>query len=103
MMNIHSFGFGSNTQLLWQQIRNNQKAERTNGTEEASAQSAELTEEEWRMVDHMTQMMEELAEDAPELSSTRAFSYVGEMLTSIYFLAHRDSLRIRHAEREIYV
>ena len=44
MMNIHSFGFGSNTQLLWQQIRNNQKAERTNGTEEASAQSAELTE-----------------------------------------------------------
>ena len=40
--------------------------------------------------------------EVPELIETRAFSYVAEVLTNIYFMYHQRDLRIRHVEKEIY-
>lgn len=51
---------------------------------------------------HITEYMETLTEIAPEIATTRALSYVAEVLTNLYFLSHRDELRIRHVEKEIY-
>lgn len=41
--------------------------------------------------------------DIPELLETRAFSYVAEVLTNIYFMHHQKELKIRHAEKAIYI
>ena len=51
----------------------------------------------------ITEYMENLADEVPELKETRALSYVAEVLTNLYFMYHKDSLRIKHVEREIYV
>lgn len=50
----------------------------------------------------ITEYMETLADEVPEIKETRALSYVAEVLTNLYFMYHKE-LRIRHVEREIYV
>ena len=39
--------------------------------------------------------------EVPELIETRAFSYIAEVLTNIYFMTHKN-LRILHAEKAIF-
>lgn len=52
----------------------------------------------------ITEYMEKtMGEDVPELLETRAFSYVAEVLTNLYFMQNQKELRIRHAEKAIYV
>lgn len=52
----------------------------------------------------ITEYMEDkMSETVPELLETRAFSYVAEVLTNLYFMSHQKALRIRHVEKEIYV
>jgi hypothetical protein len=46
--------------------------------------------------------MELSADRLPELSATRAFSYVAEALTNLYFMSNADHLAIRHVEKRIY-
>ncbi|MCR4746129.1 MAG: DUF4422 domain-containing protein [Lachnospiraceae bacterium] len=51
----------------------------------------------------ITEYMEkEYSEELPELIETRAFSYVAEVLTNLYFIYHQKDLRIRHVEKAIY-
>ncbi len=51
----------------------------------------------------ITEYMEkEYSKEVPELLSTRAFSYVAEVLTNLYFMYHQKDLRIRHVEKAIY-
>ena len=51
----------------------------------------------------ITEYMEKnMCTDVPELIETRAFSYVAEVLTNLYFMYHQKDLRIRHVEKEIY-
>lgn len=50
----------------------------------------------------ITEYMETMAERVPEIGTTRALSYVAEVLTNLYFMSHQDTLRIRHGEKEIY-
>lgn len=51
----------------------------------------------------ITEYMEKtIGEDVPELIKTRAFSYVAEVLTNLYFMYHQNDLRIRHVEKAIY-
>lgn len=47
--------------------------------------------------------MESLTNIAPELANTRAFSYVAEVLTNIYFMFHQKELKILHAEKAVFV
>lgn len=47
--------------------------------------------------------METLTNIAPELANTRAFSYVAEALTNIYFMFHQKDFNILHAEKAIFV
>lgn len=49
----------------------------------------------------ITEYMETLGID--EIANTRALSYVAEALTNIYFMSNRNTLRIKHVEKEIYV
>ena len=51
----------------------------------------------------ITNFMEDnFAREVPELVETRAFSYVAEVLTNLYFMYHQKDLRIRHIEKAIY-
>lgn len=51
----------------------------------------------------ITEFMEDnYATKVPELVETRAFSYVAEVLTNLYFMSHQKDLRIRHVEKTIY-
>ena len=51
----------------------------------------------------ITEYMEDTFEhEVPELMETRAFSYVAEVLTNLYFMYHQNDLRIRHVEKAIY-
>lgn len=51
----------------------------------------------------ITEYMEKrMGRDVPELLETRAFSYVAEVLTNLYFMYHQKDLRIRHVEKAIY-
>ena len=50
----------------------------------------------------ITEYMETLTGIAPEIGTTRALSYVAEVLTNLYFMSHQDTLRLYHAEKEIY-
>ncbi len=50
----------------------------------------------------ITEYMETMADKVPEIRTTRALSYVAEVLTNIYFMSHQNDLRIRHVEKEIY-
>jgi len=51
----------------------------------------------------ITEYMEEMADEVPEIGNTRALSYVAEVLTNLYFMSHQDVWRIRHVEKAIYV
>lgn len=51
----------------------------------------------------ITEYMETLSEKVPELRTTRALSYVAEVLTNLYFMDNRDGWKIRHTEKAIYV
>lgn len=51
---------------------------------------------------HITEYMETLSGNVPEIANTRALSYVAEVLTSLYFLSNSDTLNIRHTEKRIY-
>lgn len=51
----------------------------------------------------ITEYMETMANDVPEIKETRALSYVAEVLTNLYFMSHQKDLRIRHAEKAIYI
>lgn len=51
----------------------------------------------------ITEHMEAMADEVPEIGNTRALSYVAEVLTNLYFMSHQDVWRIRHAEKAIYV
>lgn len=50
----------------------------------------------------ITEYMETMSEDVPEIKNTRALSYVAEVLTNLYFMYHRE-LNIGHTEKAIYV
>ena len=51
----------------------------------------------------ITEFMEKnYVAEVPELVETRAFSYVAEVLTNLYFMYHQKDLRIRHVEKAIY-
>jgi hypothetical protein len=39
----------------------------------------------------------------PAVANTRALAYTAEALTTLYFLLHGDELRVRHAEKRIFV
>lgn len=47
-------------------------------------------------------MVNKYAGKVPELTETRALSYVAEVLTNLYFMYHQKDLRIYHVEKEIY-
>ncbi len=52
----------------------------------------------------ITEYMEvRYGQKVPELVETRAFSYVAEVLTNLYFMYHQNDLRIRHVDKAIYV
>lgn len=51
----------------------------------------------------ITQYMEEMADEVPEIKETRALSYVAEVLTNLYFMYHQGDLEIRHCEKAIYI
>jgi len=51
----------------------------------------------------ITEYMETLAGEVPEIGETRALSYVAEVLTNLYFMYHQERLCIRHVEKAIYV
>lgn len=51
----------------------------------------------------ITEHMEGMAGEVPEIGNTRALSYVAEVLTNLYFMSHQDVWRIRHVEKAIYV
>lgn len=51
----------------------------------------------------ITEYMERsFSKKVPELIETRAFSYVAEVLTNLYFMYHQRDLRILHVEKAIY-
>ena len=51
----------------------------------------------------ITEYMEtHMSDEVPELRETRAFSYIAEVLTNLYFMSHQKALRIRHVEKAIY-
>lgn len=51
----------------------------------------------------ITEYMEGMADEVPEIGNTRALSYVAEVLTNLYFMSHQEVWRIRHVEKAIYV
>lgn len=51
----------------------------------------------------ITEYMEEMSDEVPEIKDTRALSYVAEVLTNLYFMYNGGKLNIRHAEKAIYV
>lgn len=50
----------------------------------------------------ITEYMETMADEVPELGNTRALSYVAEVLTNLYFMYNQDRLKICHVEKAIY-
>ena len=51
----------------------------------------------------ITEYMEiHYGKEVPELVETRAFSYIAEVLTNIYFMYHQTDLKIYHAEKAIF-
>ena len=47
-------------------------------------------------------MEKKFSREVPELVETRAFSYIAEVLTNIYFMTQQNKLRILHVEKAIY-
>lgn len=50
----------------------------------------------------ITEHMETMGDDIPDIKNTRALSYVAEVLTNLYFMYNQDKLCIKHVAREIY-
>ena len=50
----------------------------------------------------ITERMEMFSENVPEIKSTRALSYVAEVLTNLYFMSRKGTLSIRHVEKSVY-
>lgn len=48
----------------------------------------------------ITERMERMADEVPELGNTRALSYVAEVLTNLYFMS--GGWNVRHVEKAIY-
>lgn len=61
---------------------------------------AEVFDDYCRWFFEITEYMEGMAGEAPELESTRALSYVAEALTNLYFQS--GDWAVRHAEKAIY-
>lgn len=51
----------------------------------------------------ITEYMESMAGEVPEIKSTRALSYVAEVLTNLYFMDNSVRWNILHTEKGIYV
>lgn len=51
----------------------------------------------------ITEYMETLSGQVPDIANTRALSYVAEVLTNLYFMHNREGWNIRHVEKAIYV
>ncbi len=51
----------------------------------------------------ITEYMENMSDEVPDIANTRALSYVAEVLTNLYFMYNQERLVIRHVPREIYV
>lgn len=51
----------------------------------------------------ITEYMETMTEQIPEIKNTRALSYVAEVLTNLYFMDNKNKWKIRHTEKGIYV
>ena len=51
----------------------------------------------------ITEYMETMTDEVPEIAETRALSYVAEVLTNLYFMSHNTRWNIRHAEKTIFV
>lgn len=51
----------------------------------------------------ITEYMETMSDQVPEIRETRALSYVAEVLTNLYFMYNRRGWNIRHTGKEIYV
>lgn len=56
-----------------------------------------------RWLFEITDRMEKMSDQVPELTETRAFSYVAEVLTNLYFMLNEKKLRIRHVGKTIHV
>lgn len=50
----------------------------------------------------ITEYMETLSDEVPEIGSTRALSYVAEVLTNLYFMDNEKNWKIFHTGKEIY-
>ena len=51
---------------------------------------------------NITEYMETMADNVPEIKETRALSYVAEVLTNLYFMSNSDRWNILHVAKEIY-
>lgn len=51
----------------------------------------------------ITEYMEGMADEVPEIGNTRALSYVAEVLTNLYFMSNSGKLYLCHVEKAIYV
>jgi len=51
----------------------------------------------------ITAYMEQFGDRVPDIITTRALSYVAEVLTNIYFMSNQSKLKIRHVGKAIYV
>lgn len=64
---------------------------------------AEVFNEYCQWFFRITEYMETLSEEVPEIGTTRALSYAAEVLTNLYFMDNQNRLSIRHAEKAIYI
>lgn len=51
----------------------------------------------------ITEHMETMTDEVPEIGTTRALSYVAEVLTNLYFMYDQRGWNIRHIGKEIYI
>lgn len=51
----------------------------------------------------ITTYMEQFGDRVQDISTTRALSYVAEVLTNLYFMSNQSKLKIRHVGKAIYV
>lgn len=51
----------------------------------------------------ITEYMETMSDEVPEIRETRALSYAAEVLTNLYFMYNQRGWYIRHTGKEIYV
>ena len=51
----------------------------------------------------ITEYIENMSDQVPEIKETRALSYVAEVLTNLFFMHNQYNFNIRHANKKIYV